>query len=160
MKSVRLSAHVNDDGELKLGTFEKQVIKGFSGNAIYLNVEEKLKKPSLSQRGYYMGFVLPVWRLLLINEDIENRKFTIKQLHKIAIKKFMPAVEKMVDIENAVYELEDPSTKEGRASMVMYAILTESVIRMIAELYGVVIPDASKENKVKPKDFVNNYNYG
>lgn len=155
MKSIRFAAYIDKDGELKLGTFEKKILKGFSRKSVYLNIEEKLSPPTMNQRGYYMGFILPVWRLLLINEDIENRSITIKKLHKLAINRFMPAVEKMIDIENAVYELENPSTREGMASMVMYAILTENVIKLIAELYGVVIPDADRNNKVKPQEFVN-----
>ncbi len=139
MKSVRLSAFVDKEGQIKMGSFDKRLLQGFSNTAVYLVVEEKIISPTQNQRGFYFGVVLPMWRMLLMEEDVSNEVISVQDLHKLAVREFMPAVEKIIDIENAVYKLEEPSTKEGKASKVMYALLIESVILYVADYYGVVI---------------------
>lgn len=150
-------ASVDENGKMIMtdhqrASFLKKLLY-FSGKSINLVVEENLTPPTLEQRGYYYGVLLPIWRQLLIQQSTDNMLLGIKQLHKLSIKMFLPPIEVLINNETGeVIEL-DPSTKKGQCSKEMYSVMIEKMIAFLAEEYGEVVPEPNKQVKLEFKNF-------
>lgn len=148
---------VNEEGKLQLSNHQKNQLKDklkyFSGKRITLVIKEDLTNPTQSQRGYYRGVLLPIWKQLLIKQSKDNMLVTLDMLHVMAKRLFLPPLEILINSDTGETMTLDASTKNGECSKEMYSVLIEGMVKFLAEEYGEVVPEPNQQVKLF-KEFI------
>ena len=143
---------VTNDGQLHLSSHQKQQLKDklkyFSGKRITMTIKEDLVNPTQSQRGYYRGVLLPIWKQLLVKQSKDNMLVTLDMLHIMAKKLFLPPLEILINSDTGETFTVDASTSNEHCSKEMYSVLIEGMVKFLAEEYGEVVPEPNEQVKL------------